>query len=73
MKTKILADFQIYISVPLRWTLPYYSLKKLYYLNFVKTSCFVKLNESRYKQCGVAPQFSTEQNLRKKILRKDKY
>ena len=37
-----------------------------------------KVNESRYKQCGVNPHFSTAQNLlrtywEKNILRKDKY
>ena len=30
----------------------------------------IKVNESRYKQCGVTPQFSTEQILLKKILNK---
>ena len=32
-----------------------------------------KVNESRYKQCGVTLHFSTGQYLLKKILRKDKY
>ena len=31
-----------------------------------------KANESWYKQCGVTPNFSTGQNLSKKILRKNK-
>ena len=30
----------------------------------------VKVNESRFKQCGVTQDFSTGQNLFKKILRK---
>ena len=30
-----------------------------------------KVNESWCKQCGVTPHFSTEQNILKKILRKD--
>ena len=30
----------------------------------------LKVNESRYKQCGVIPHFSTRQNLLKKMLRK---
>ena len=30
----------------------------------------IKVNESRYKQCGVTPQFSTGQILLKKILNK---
>ena len=35
---------------------------------------FIKVNESRYKQCGVNPNISKiGQNLLKKILRKDKY
>ena len=34
---------------------------------------YVKVNESRHKQCGVTPHFSTGQNLLKKIFRKDKY
>ena len=32
----------------------------------------IKDNETRYQQCGVAPNFSNAQNLLKKILRKDK-
>ena len=32
-----------------------------------------KVNESRYKQFVVTPHFSLEQNLLKKISRKDKY
>ena len=32
-----------------------------------------KVHESRYKQCEVVPQFSTRQNLLKKILRNDKW
>ena len=32
-----------------------------------------KVNESRYKQCGVTLHFSTGQYLLKKILRKDKH
>ena len=34
---------------------------------------FTKANESRYEPCGMTPNFSTGQNLLKKILRKDKY
>ena len=34
---------------------------------------YVKVNESRHKQRGVTPHFSTGQNLLKKIFRKDKY
>ena len=30
----------------------------------------LKINESRYKQCGIIPHFSTRQNLLKKMLRK---
>ena len=33
----------------------------------------IKVNESRYKHCWVTQYFSNEQNLVKKILRKDKY
>ena len=33
----------------------------------------IKANESRYKQRGVAPHFSTVKNLLKKILRKYEY
>ena len=37
------------------------------------SSCFiVKVNESRHKQYGVTPHFSTGQNLLKKISRKDR-
>ena len=32
-----------------------------------------KCNESRYKQCGATLHFSIEQNLLKKVLRKDKF
>ena len=31
---------------------------------------FLKVNESRYKQCGVTPHFSTRQNLLKKYREK---
>ena len=34
---------------------------------------YLKNNESRYKQCGVTPDFSTGQNLLKRILRFLKY
>ena len=33
----------------------------------------IKVNESRYKQFGVTPHFSTGENLLKKILIKDRY
>ena len=33
----------------------------------------VKVNKSRYKQCGVTPYFSPRQNLMKKKVRKDGY
>ena len=33
----------------------------------------MKVNESRYKQYGVTPHFSTGENLLQKILREDKY
>ena len=36
-------------------------------------SFLMKVNESRYKQCGATPRFSTGQNLLQKTLRKDKY
>ena len=37
------------------------------------TCTWLKVNKSRYKQCGVTPHFFIGQNLLKKILRKDKY
>ena len=40
--------------------------KKVLLLNF-------KVNESRYKPCGVIPNFFTGQNLLKNILQKDNY
>ena len=38
-----------------------------------KEKHIAKVNESRYKQCGVIPHFPTGQNLLQKIFRKDKY
>ena len=40
---------------------------------YVFSVSILKVNELRYKQCGVTPQLSTGQNLLKKVLRKDKY
>ena len=46
-----------------------------YVLNGVKSlqGFQIEVNESRYEHCGVTPYFSTEQNLLKAILRKEKY
>ena len=46
---------------------------RLLIIEIFKTVNNLKVNESRYKQCGVTPHFSTGQKLLKRILRKDKY
>ena len=38
---------------------------------FSRVQCCIKVNESRHKQCGVTPHFSSAQNPLKKLLRKD--
>ena len=39
----------------------------------LKGMLWIKVSESRYKQCGVTPHFSAGKNLLKKILREDTY
>lgn len=44
-----------------------------YYFAFFAKTKHVRVDESRSKQCSVTPDFSTGQNLLRKILREDKY
>ena len=55
----------------IRGTKSLYFIKKL--LTRRENALLFKVNELRYKQCGVTPHFSTGQYLFKRILRKAQY